>query len=405
MDQLSPLELVAIVIVALVILGGLAFALFFKRSRRHGGGRIRSELLDNPRVEVLETTVIDAERRLVLIRCDQIEHLVMIGGPSDVVVENDVRKVRPPVAPEKAASAPQGVQPAAPRAPLSAGMQSAPARVPPAAGAALDAAMAAAAPKRPEPVPVRPASDMRAETPLNQRRAPLPPPAAAPRPQPARNGEAPREAIRPPLRPLNDEAARAAARRAAPALPPSRPVEPPRTTAAALPSAQVPWNDPNSIENEIVQALRTEPPRGGDGGPRRVETATARNGIDSTATLGDLADRLEEALAREMQSVSTGRKSSAAGDVAANVAKGPEAERPSPRLPRPERREPVPRQGTANSAPQPPAESAREQPASNERREEAPVINLSARRREAADPLEDEMARLLGELTGDTKSR
>jgi hypothetical protein len=33
------------------------------------------------------------------------------------------------------------------------------------------------------------------------------------------------------------------------------------------------------------------------------------------------------------------------------------------------------------------------------------VISLNARRREASDPLEDEMARLLGELTGDTKGR
>jgi hypothetical protein len=31
------------------------------------------------------------------------------------------------------------------------------------------------------------------------------------------------------------------------------------------------------------------------------------------------------------------------------------------------------------------------------------VISLNARRRESADSLEDEMARLLGELTGDTK--
>jgi hypothetical protein len=37
--------------------------------------------------------------------------------------------------------------------------------------------------------------------------------------------------------------------------------------------------------------------------------------------------------------------------------------------------------------------------------EEAPVINLHERRREAPDPLEDEMARLLGELTGDTNRR
>jgi hypothetical protein len=55
-------------------------------------------------------------------------------------------------------------------------------------------------------------------------------------------------------------------------------------------------------------------------------------------------------------------------------------------------------------APAPEPEPRREPPAPAEhRQEEAPVINLSARRREPADPLEDEMARLLGELAGDTK--
>ena len=48
---------------------------------------------------------------------------------------------------------------------------------------------------------------------------------------------------------------------------------------------------------------------------------------------------------------------------------------------------------------------ARELRSPAERHEEAPVINLNARRRDAADPLEDEMARLLGELTSDTSRR
>ena len=46
-----------------------------------------------------------------------------------------------------------------------------------------------------------------------------------------------------------------------------------------------------------------------------------------------------------------------------------------------------------------------ELPAQPERREEAPVISLNSRRRESADQLEDEMARLLGELTSDNKGR
>jgi hypothetical protein len=55
------------------------------------------------------------------------------------------------------------------------------------------------------------------------------------------------------------------------------------------------------------------------------------------------------------------------------------------------------------AAPEP--EGRRESRAHIERQDEAPVISLNARRREPVDPLEDEMARLLGELTGDTGRR
>jgi hypothetical protein len=68
--------------------------------------------------------------------------------------------------------------------------------------------------------------------------------------------------------------------------------------------------------------------------------------------------------------------------------------------PEPEREAP-PKAETASPEP----ERRRERESSSERREEAPVISLNARRRESSDSLEDEMARLLGELTGDTKGR
>ena len=58
---------------------------------------------------------------------------------------------------------------------------------------------------------------------------------------------------------------------------------------------------------------------------------------------------------------------------------------------------------TMAAAPEP--EARREPAPKPEHREETPVISLNSRRREAADPLEDEMARLLGELTSDTKGR
>jgi hypothetical protein len=46
------------------------------------GGRNRQ-----PRLQVLDAAAIDARRRIVLIRRDDVEHLVMIGGPTDLVIE------------------------------------------------------------------------------------------------------------------------------------------------------------------------------------------------------------------------------------------------------------------------------------------------------------------------------
>lgn len=43
-----------------------------------------------PRVEVVEVAAMDAKRRLVLIRRDDVEHLVMTGGPVDVVIETGI---------------------------------------------------------------------------------------------------------------------------------------------------------------------------------------------------------------------------------------------------------------------------------------------------------------------------
>ncbi|MBA3519277.1 MAG: flagellar biosynthetic protein FliO, partial [Rhizobiales bacterium] len=56
---------------------------------------LREEALSSGsgRLQIVESTVVDARRRLVLVRRDDVEHLIMIGGPADLVVENAV--VRP----------------------------------------------------------------------------------------------------------------------------------------------------------------------------------------------------------------------------------------------------------------------------------------------------------------------
>src|SRR5487761_171435 len=63
--------------------------------RRFGANRLGSATRGRqPRLAVIDAATIDGRRRLVLIRRDNIEHLLMIGGPTDVVIEpNIVRAV------------------------------------------------------------------------------------------------------------------------------------------------------------------------------------------------------------------------------------------------------------------------------------------------------------------------
>jgi hypothetical protein len=44
-----------------------------------------------PRLGVVEQASVDSRRRLLLIRRDDVEHLIMTGGPVDVVIENGIK--------------------------------------------------------------------------------------------------------------------------------------------------------------------------------------------------------------------------------------------------------------------------------------------------------------------------
>jgi len=63
--------------------------------RRFGASRLGNASRGRqPRLAVIDAATVDGRRRLVLIRRDNVEHLLMIGGPSDLVVEpNIVRAV------------------------------------------------------------------------------------------------------------------------------------------------------------------------------------------------------------------------------------------------------------------------------------------------------------------------
>jgi flagellar protein FliO/FliZ len=66
--------------------------------RRFGSGRLGAATRGRqPRLAVIDYASVDGRRRLILVRRDNVEHLLMIGGPTDVVVEpNIVRAVAAP---------------------------------------------------------------------------------------------------------------------------------------------------------------------------------------------------------------------------------------------------------------------------------------------------------------------
>jgi flagellar biogenesis protein FliO len=59
--------------------------------RRFGSNRLGNAARGRqPRLAVIDAASVDGRRRLVLIRRDNTEHLLMIGGPTDVVVETNI---------------------------------------------------------------------------------------------------------------------------------------------------------------------------------------------------------------------------------------------------------------------------------------------------------------------------
>lgn len=81
---LLALVVLVIVLVIVKLIRSMTFGTFV------AGGRNRKT-----RLAVMDATAVDSHRRLVLVRRDDIEHLLLIGGPTDVVVERDIRLAAP----------------------------------------------------------------------------------------------------------------------------------------------------------------------------------------------------------------------------------------------------------------------------------------------------------------------
>jgi len=77
---LAALVLLLVVLIVVRMIRSMSFGTFVS------GGRNRKT-----RLAVMDATAVDSHRRLVLVRRDDVEHLILIGGPTDVVVERDIR--------------------------------------------------------------------------------------------------------------------------------------------------------------------------------------------------------------------------------------------------------------------------------------------------------------------------
>lgn len=78
-------------LIGLALLVGLLFLIWLFNRLRHGtfvsGGRSAQ-----PRISVQDAAPVDSHRRLILVRRDEVEHLLLIGGANDLVVESNIRQ-------------------------------------------------------------------------------------------------------------------------------------------------------------------------------------------------------------------------------------------------------------------------------------------------------------------------
>lgn len=90
-DLPTPVNFVIAFVVVLLLIGAATWLVRrFGATRLDAGARGRQ-----PRLAVVDAAAIDGRRKLVIVRRDNAEHLLMIGGPTDVVVETNIVRAGP----------------------------------------------------------------------------------------------------------------------------------------------------------------------------------------------------------------------------------------------------------------------------------------------------------------------
>jgi hypothetical protein len=279
---LGALILLLVVLVIIRVVRGLTFGTFV------AGGRNRKT-----RLAVMDATAVDSHRRLVLVRRDDVEHLVLIGGPTDIVVEQNIRLQAPA---RRGASAEPRAHVEEPGA-----RQTTESSQPPAAPAAPPPPPAAANAPTPAPKPAQPAGETpasltsRIASALRQSSSDATPPKPAPTPTAAPKAAATTQPSAPPAPPAPKPVAAAAASVAPPAPAPA----PAPSPVSADKSADL--DDTLLKELEVTLGDRPEPKQAAavQESPPPAEKAEKPTGPESVEDemarlLGQLSEQREK---------------------------------------------------------------------------------------------------------------
>src|SRR6201998_1487580 len=90
--SMSNLTFIFVFVAVLALIGVAAWLVRRFASSRLGANTNRGRM---PRLAVIDAAAVDGRRRLVLVRRDNVEHLLMIGGPTDIVVEPNIVRATP----------------------------------------------------------------------------------------------------------------------------------------------------------------------------------------------------------------------------------------------------------------------------------------------------------------------
>ncbi|MTV14972.1 flagellar biosynthesis protein FliO [Bradyrhizobium elkanii] len=91
-SNMQVITFVLAFVVVLALIGVTAWLVRRFAGNRLGANANRGRM---PRLAVIDAAAVDGRRRLVLVRRDNIEHLLMIGGPTDIVVEPNIVRAMP----------------------------------------------------------------------------------------------------------------------------------------------------------------------------------------------------------------------------------------------------------------------------------------------------------------------